>query len=121
MRRELIYDLLKLALSDDKVNFDIFKGVNAEEWTWVFGILSMHGVAPLVSDALEKMPIELRPQGEELMRFIAANLSAHRSYEKLKGLAEKLKGVIIQYDIKCLLLKGLSLAEYYHRPELRKF
>ena len=121
MRRRLIYDLLKLALSDDKANFDVFKDISAEEWKWAFGVLSMHGVAPLVGDALENVPAELRPQGQILMQFIAANMSACRSYEKLKGLVEKLRDVMVQNDIKCLLLKGFSLAEYYPRPELRKF
>lgn len=121
MRRRLIYDLLKFALSDDKANFDVFKDISAEEWKWTLGMLSMHGVAPLVGDALENVPPELRPQGQILMQFIASNMSACRSYEKLKGLVEKLRDVMVQNDIKCMLLKGFSLAEYYPRPELRKF
>lgn len=121
MRRRLIYDLLKFALSDDKANFDVFKDISAKEWKWTLGMLSMHGVAPLVGDALENVPAELRPQGQILMQFIASNMSACRSYEKLKGLVEKLRDVMAQNDIKCLLLKGFSLAEYYPRPQLRKF
>lgn len=121
MRRRLICDWLKFALSDDKANFDIFRDLNTEDWKWAFELLSMHGVAPLVADALESAPAELRPQGQILMQFIASNMYACRSYEKLKALAENLRGVMVQNDIKCLLLKGLSLAEYYPRPELRKF
>lgn len=121
MRRKLIYDLLEFALSDDKANFDVFKDISAEEWKWTLGMLSMHGVAPLVGNALENVPAELRPQGQILMQFIASNMSACRSYEKLKGLVEKLSDVMVQNDIKCLLLKGFSLAEYYPRPDLRKF
>lgn len=121
MRREFIYDLLSFALSDDKANFNSFKDVSAEEWKWAYEILSMHGVVPLMGDALERMPSEFRPKGQILMQFIAANMSACRSYEKMKGLAEKVNDVISQNNIKCLLLKGLTLAEYYPRPEMRKF
>lgn len=121
MKRELIYDLLRFALSDDRANFDVFEGVGAKEWEWAFGMLSMHGVAPLVGDALESVPSELRPQGKVLMQFISASMAASRYYEKLRGLSEKLGKVMVKNDIKCLLLKGFSLAEYYPRPELRKF
>lgn len=121
MRRELIYDLLRFSLSDAKADFDDFKEIRADEWQWSFVMLSMHGVAPLVGGALEKIPSELRPQRDILMQFIAANMSSIRSYEKLKGLSERLREVMMENEIKCLSLKGLSLAEYYPRADLRKF
>jgi hypothetical protein len=40
---------------------------------------------------------------------------------KLNQLAGKIEDVIRQNGVKCLLLKGLSLAKYYCRPETRKF
>lgn len=121
MRRELIYGLLRFALSEDKADLDVFKNINADEWQWAYSMLTMHGVAPLVGDVLESVPAELRPQGKMLMQFIAANMSSSRSYMKLKMLSEKIAEVMVNNDVKCLLLKGLSLSEYYPRAELRKF
>ena len=121
MRKKLIYDLLKFALSDDKANFDVFKDVSAVEWTWAFEVLSMHGVSPVVSSALEKLPLNLRPPKEVLLKFIMANMAAHKSFAKLKGLVEKMDGLMNECDLKCLLLKGFSLSECYPAPELRKF
>lgn len=121
MKKELIYNLLKFALSDDQVDFTVFKEVEAQEWNWAFGVLSMHGVAPLVGDALERMPVEARPPKEVLLKFISAVMGGQRSYGKLKALSGKIEELMMEAGVKCLLLKGLSLAEYYPKPELRKF
>lgn len=121
MRREIIYDILRFALSDDKANFGVFNDVSEEEWKWVFEVMSMHGVAPLVGNALERMPENVRPPKDVLLKFISSSVAGQRSYVRLTTLAEKIDSVIKDGGIKCLLLKGLSLAEYYPRPELRKF
>lgn len=121
MRRTPIWDMLRFALSNDLVNLDVFKGIRPDDWEDAYAILSMHGVASLIGDSLERVPAELRPPWEVLMQFISSNISASRSYEKLKVLSAKLSEVIAQNDIKCLSLKGLSLAEYYPKPSLRKF
>lgn len=42
VNRELIYNLLRFALSDDQVDFTVFKEVEAQKWNWAFSVLSMH-------------------------------------------------------------------------------
>lgn len=122
MKRQFIYDLLKVSLSkEDSVCIDAFFDLDNDAWESVYYFLSMHGVAPLVGNAIERMPENLRPPKDVLLKFISSSLTGQRSYLRLKKLAEKIDSVIKDSGIKCLLLKGLSLAEYYPRPELRKF
>ena len=121
MKRELLYGILKLSLSDDRVGYDIFKDVSAEDWNWVFHTLSMHGLSAFAYNVVEDMPAEVRPPKEVLLKFIAADMSAKKSYVKLKGLVEKIGDHVTAAGIRCLLLKGLSLSQYYKRPECRKF
>ena len=121
MQRQLVFDILKFALSEDEANLDFLRGVGTEEWGEAFEVLSMHGVAPVVSAALEKLPLDLRPPKDVLLKFIMANMAAHKSFAKLKGLVEKMDGLMKESGLKCLLLKGFSLSECYHDPELRKF
>ena len=83
--------------------------------------MNMHGVAALVYHGIERMPQDIRPSGKVLMNFIGANMASKRSCMKLRDLVGKIDGVLKQEEIKCLLLKGFSLAEYYPNPELRKF
>ena len=119
--RELIYNLIRLSLADAKEGFEVFEGVSAQQWEWAFRVLSMHGLAAFVFPVVERMPQEVRPQKEVVLKFISAQLASHGSYGKLKRLAGKIEEVVREAGVKCLLLKGLSLAEYYPRPETRKF
>ena len=122
MKKELIYDILKLALSEDGAGFyGTLAGASTQEWEWVFSTLSMHGLAAFAYDAVERMPEGVRPPKEVLLKFISANMSCQRGYAKLQGLSGKIGEVVSEHGVKCLLLKGLSLAEYYPRPAGRKF
>ena len=124
--RELIYNLIHYSLTqtlpaDAKEGFEVFAGVSAQQWDWAFSTLSMHGLAAVAYDAVERMPLEVRPPKETLLKFISANMKAQQSYAKLKELSDRIGEVVAECGTKCLLLKGLSLAEYYPRPQSRKF
>ena len=122
MNNKLIYDILKLALSEDKAGFcGTLEVASVQGWNWAFNTLSMHGLAAFAYDAVERMPEGVRPPKEVLLKFISANMACQKGYDRLKGLAEKIDGVVKECGVKCLLLKGLSLAEYYPRPDSRKF
>lgn len=136
MDRKLIYDILRLALSGDALAGAVQEGAavaadrrcgsaleaaSAQEWDWVFSTLSMHGLAAFAYDGVERMPQQARPPKEVLLKFISANMKGEQSYAKLKGLADRIGEVLRENEVKCLLLKGLSLAEYYPRPQSRKF
>ena len=122
MNRELIYNILKLSLNEsEEVNVDAFSDLDGEVWESVFRFMSMHGVAAIVCRGVERLPQEVRPPKTQLLSFIGADVASKRSYAKLSNLVSKIEDVLKQKGVKCLLLKGLSLAEYYPRPELRKF
>ena len=121
MKRELIYDLLRLALSEDKAQVGAFAGVDDAAWHEVYSVLSMHGLAAVAYAAVERLPEEVRPPKDVVLKFISAKMKGQQSYAKLKGLAGKIDEVVKGIGQKGLLLKGLSLAEYYPEPESRKF
>lgn len=121
MRRELVYEILRLALSEKECGAKVLAEVTPQQWGDVFNTLSMHGLGAFAYSAIERLPMESRPPKEVLLKFISANMTAQQSYAKLKQLASKIGEALRQADIKCLLLKGLSLSEYYKRPEFRKF
>ena len=122
MNRELIYNILKLSLNEsEEVNLDAFSDLDGEVWESVFRFMSMHGVAAIVCQGVGRLPQEARPPKAQLLSFIGADVAAKRSYTKLSNLVGKIEDVLKQKGVKCLLLKVLSLAEYYPVPELRKF
>ena len=121
MNRELIYALLRLALSDDDVNLDVYKGYDEDVWDWAFNTLSMHGCSAVVYGGIEKRFPEIKPPTMTLLNFISADSESKRSYARLENLLGKMGKIIEENDVKCLVLKGFSLAAYYPNPQLRKF
>ena len=121
MKRELVYEILRQALNEDLCGGMLCMGVSPQEWDWTFKTLSMHGLSSFVYSVIESLPSESRPPKDVLFKFISANMASQQSYLKLKQLADKISLALKEAGIKCLLLKGLSLAEYYLRPESRKF
>lgn len=122
MKREFVFDLLRISLSNGIVeDVDKFGSLDNDLWEGLFRFISMHGVAALVYHGIERIPQDFRPTGSVLMKFIGANVAARRTYAKLNDVVEKIDEVIKQGEIKCLLLKGFTLAEYYPNPELRQF
>ena len=120
-KRELVYEILRLALSEDVTDGAVSFNVSSQDWTWAFNTLAMHGLGAFGYSALEKLPEGARPPKEVLLKFISINMSSRQAYMKLKQLADRIGATLSEAGVKCLLLKGLSLAEYYLRPESRKF
>ena len=79
MRREVIFELMKLALSEDKVNFNAFADLDANSWLDAFSVLNMHGVAPLVLNSLESLPAEMRPSNVVVLKFISSGVASSNS------------------------------------------
>ena len=120
MNRNLIFNTLKFALSDVG-DPETLAGITAEDWEYIRAMLNMHGLSGLACEVIERMPEALRPPQPIIMKYIAANVVAIQSYSRLKSLAGKIDSVMKENDLKCLLLKGLSLADYYPKPESRRF
>ena len=121
MNKELIYALLRLSLSKDDDNLGVFKAIDNATWEWAYNLLSMHGVAALVCNGIEEKCSGVAIPADVVMNFVGANSFSRRSYAKLEYLALKLDKFAKEVGVKCLLLKGKSLAGYYPVPELRKF
>ena len=118
MNKESVYKILRLALGREVADC---APMSAHEWNWAFNTLSLHGLSALGCVAIEKLPVDLRPSKEVLLKFITADMSTQQSYTRLKKLADKIEVLLKDAGVKCLLLKGLSLAEYYPVPHARKF
>lgn len=121
MKRELIYDLLRGTLSEGDVSgIGNFEEVSWMEWDQAFKVLSMHGLASFAYGAVERMPVGVRPPKDVLLKFIGADIAAQKAYAKSRSIVDAIGVEMMSSDVKCLLLKGLSLAEYYPKPHMRK-
>lgn len=122
MKRELVFDLIRLSVGDNSnANFGSLTNLDEESWTWVYNMLAMHGVAAIVCSGIERNTYGIKPPADVLVNFVAADMKSKRSYARLQNLTNKLENLMKANNVKCLLLKGFSLAEYYPKPELRNF
>lgn len=122
MKRELVFDLIRLSVGDNSnANFGSLTNLDEESWTWVYNMLAMHGVAAIVCFGIERNTYGIKPPADVLVNFVAADMKSKRSYARLQNLTNKLENLMKANNVKCLLLKGFSLAEYYPKPELRNF
>ena len=100
MNKESVYKILRLALGGEVADFG---PMSAHEWNWAFNTLSLHGLSALGCVAIEKLPVDLRPSKEVLLKFITADMSTQQSYTRLKKLADKIEVLLL--NAKSLLLK----------------
>lgn len=121
MNRNLIYSLLRLSLSNDDDNLYMFENIDDAIWLWAYNLLSMHGVAALVCNGIERKGTCIKIPADVVINFVGASTTSLRSYAKLDNILNRIERVVKDTGVKCLLLKGKSLAAYYTRPELRKF
>ena len=81
-KRELVYEILKLALGEDLSCGDGLANVTPQDWDWPFKTLSMHGLGAFAYSAIEKLPQTARPPKEVLLKFISINMSSSQAHHQ---------------------------------------
>lgn len=116
-----IFNLLSAYLHGKEVEEDLFTKLNEDEWELLVSTLSLHamtsvgyyGLAPLIEKGMAPEKVK--------MKIIHEVLSAERSNTMMQALVGKLHEFFKEANVKCLLLKGPSLAAYYKKSCDRKY
>lgn len=121
-KQKLIFDILRCALNGcDESSHKCFEKVSDDEWKWAYSVLSMHGVSVFAYTAIEYLPVEYRPHKEVILKFISSSLAAERNYSRLSNIVKAIDDLLSKNQVTCLLLKGMSLSDYYPKPHMRTF
>ena len=108
--------LLRISLSGKKPEIPLF---TYKEWEDIYWLARKHGVVTMINDAIEMLPPDLQPQGDIALSW---TLSAERTRYHFNHQAEVL-GLIDRKaqaeGLPYVLLKGMSLARLYPRPDSR--
>ena len=91
------------------------KGV---DWTSVLELASEQGVQGICLEAIEQMPAGTIPQ-PTLLQWIGLSEVQRQQYEQTWGVACKLDKLWAAEGIQSTVLKGRSIAKYYHVPSHR--
>ena len=108
--------LLRISLSGKKPEIPAF---TYKEWEDVYWLARKHGVVTMINDAIEMLPPDLQPQGDIALSW---TLSAERTRYHFNHQTEVLELIDRKAQAEGLpyiLLKGMSLARLYPRPDSR--
>ena len=116
----ILSDLLRSYLWNNPEDLDHSKleSLSTEQWLELHQLSLRQGVCAIVLDAIMEAKIDIpRPIK---MRFISSTDKIEKKYYKKVKIAQKLKEIYSEHNIKMMILKGIGLAQLYpvphHRP-----
>lgn len=116
----MLLSLLNNVLWGTLLTEETFEKATSEDWTRT-KILARHGgVSALVFQAVMQLPESLRPPRELRLKW---GLEAENTIDRFRHqrkTALKLSAFFLKTGIRTMILKGLGIARYYPRPELRE-
>lgn len=113
---ELMLQLLRCSLNKQQPQLS---PISLDEWEKLYWLCRKHGVVTIVYDAIEMLPAEQRPQGDIALSW---ELSAERTRSHFAHQAQVLDSIYKkskEVGIQPILIKGMSLARLYPRPDSR--
>ena len=122
MTGNTVLKLIRTSLNADCPIDD--KALQGEDWERVMTIASVHGLAAIAFDGLEKALAANSERQDEmpkplLMQWYGLCLRQAALFKKNWYAACSLSSLLSEHGIEAVVLKGRSIAQYYPRPEHR--
>lgn len=114
--QEIVFSLIKIALGHSpKASFD-----QDVDWLKVMDLATEQGVLGLCFEAIDKLPMECRPDVDTLMEWLGQVSYMEQTYEQHREVIENLAAFYNHVEVRMMLLKGYGLSKYWpvpnHRP-----
>jgi len=117
---DAFFQLIKFGLRIGKVDNAKLSHLDDNDWDCLFRLSCNHDVAALVSDALSfsnDIPISI----EERLKFIGMQEIYEKAYDNQIKIIAELLDFYNTYGIPTMIIKGISLSQYYPAPSHRKY
>lgn len=118
MSNKSIYDLLALTKSAITKS-EILRLDGGIDWNNIAELSVEQGITAILLDAIERMPIAMRPPKMVLLQLIGRATIVERMYEQHRECIASIADFYAQHDIPMLLLKGYGCSLCYPQPEHR--
>lgn len=89
------------------------------DWADVVNLSMAHGVGAIAFDGVEYLPSDCRPDRSNLMYWLGQTVCQETQYEHNWLVACQLADLWTESEIKAIILKGRSIAQYYPKPNHR--
>ncbi len=116
-RLQLLFSLLRAGLYGTAPV--LAREIPEKIWNRAFLTAARHGVAAIAGEGLSLLPEEQRPPKEIVRKWVAQVIAQRNKYAKQRFLVKELREVWEKAGITCIELKGDSIGQYYHTPEVR--
>lgn len=116
---EILFHLLNVGLNNVELDATRINRLSEGDWDRLFSIANHHEVAPLLSDVILNnssliIPLEVR------LKFLGMQQIAVQAYQSHLKVVSELLSYFNRHNIPTMIIKGLSLVQYYPKPIYRK-
>ena len=89
------------------------------DWEAMRNLADMHGLTPIVLDGIERLPLEKRPDKQDLLQWIGEVMNLEMQYDVQKKAANGMAMLFRHNYIRTYVLKGMVISECYPKPNHR--
>lgn len=118
--RQMLIPLLQNALWGIPLPGETFEKATAEDWEETKILARRGGVSALVFQAALQLPEGLRPSLQVKLKWALETENSIERFGHQEKTASELSAFFYKAGIRMMILKGLGIARYYPRPELRE-
>ena len=116
---ELFLELLSCALHSELPRPELFAGLEERSWRRIHRLATSHAVPAFVGDRILTLPKGSLPNRNLCLTIFSEIELTRRANVYLTGALGKLSKLYEEAGLPFILLKGLSLSQYYPDPSLR--
>ena len=116
---ELFLELLSCALHSELPRPELFAGLEERSWRRIHRLATSHAVPAFVGDRILTLPKGSLPNRNLCLTIFSEIELTRRANAYLTGALGKLSKLYEEAGLPFILLKGLSLSQYYPDPSLR--
>lgn len=117
---EIIFELLKGSITGMNC-FQHFEQLSKSDWNQLYILTQQQGLVSVVIEAISSLPRQFLPPQRLRFEWIGQTLYREKIYQQQYRISCKFADALAKEGVKCLVLKGLALASFYPKPQLREF
>lgn len=112
---------LRTAILETPPPSEIFENMTEDDWHTLYQLAAHGGVAAAAYDGILRLPSPLMPPRKLRLAWAATVEQIEQKYVHARNVAADLAGRFGEHGIRMLVMKGLSLSQYYPAPSRREF
>lgn len=116
---DAFWELLRCGIWNSTPNSDLFRGLTADGWESIYGMVRKHAVIGVTFPIVEELPAVLRPDRKLYLKWCGMALQIKNSNQYMSKVYRNLNRWFEEAGIYPILMKGLGVAAWYPQPLLR--